>query len=146
MALPLYALMAYGGKLYTLDDTSVGADQVNGGSYVEFTATLTSSPFTLGTGVFLSLRRLVVNLLTGADLSLEVQGSRNGSPSGALVTRSVLATDPSDVVVPLKVMGDPLQVSLTLSGWTPTSPPTASLGGASLLVVPRRGVRGGSET
>ena len=147
MPLPLWAAMANGGKLYQLDDSSVGADQyVDANTNVAFVATLVCSPFTLGAGTYSSLRKVVLDVDTGATLSLIVQGIRDGDASGVSITRSVTTTDVQDQVVPLKVMGSEFQVEVTLSGWAVTTTPAASLGSAAITLVPRRGSRGGSET
>lgn len=139
--------MAGGGKLYQLDDSSVGADKyVDANTYTAFVATLITSPFTLGPGTYASLRKMVVDVDTGAALSLTIQGMRDGEASGALLTRSVVTTDAQDQIVPLKVMGSEFQTEVSLSGWAVTATPAASLGSASFTVVPRRGARGGSET
>ena len=147
MPTPLWGAMANGGKLYQLDDSTVGADQyVDANDYVAFVATLAMSPFTLGPGTYSSLRKLVVDVDTGADLTMTVQGMRDGAASGELMTRAVATTDAQDQIVPLKVMGSEFQVEIDLSGWPVTATPAASLGSASVTVVPRRGSRGGSET
>ena len=147
MPIPLWGAMANGGKLYQLDDSSVGADKyVSGSDYTAFVATLLTSPFTLGPGTYASLRKLVVDVDAGAALSLTAQGMRDGVASGALLTRAVATTDPQDQILPLKVMGSEFQVDVTLSGWPVTASPAGSLGAASLTLVPRRGARGGSET
>ena len=140
--------MANGGKLYQLDDTSVGADKYDaaGPTSTSFDATLTMSPFTLGPGTYGSLRKFVLDVDTGAALSLVAQGIRDGDVSGALLTRAVAVADPPDQIVPLKVMGTAFQMTLILTGWAAATTPAASLGAASVTIVPRRGSRGGSET
>lgn len=147
MPLPLYAAMANGGKLYTLDDTSVGADlyDASGPTSNGFQATLTPSPITAGPGSYSSLRRLVLDVDTGAELTLEVQGMRDGESSGDVITRTVAVADSPEQTIPLKVMGSELQVTITLSGWDADATPSASLGSGAFTLVPRRTSRGGDE-
>lgn len=147
MPLPLWAAMADGGKLYQLDDSSVGADKyVSSSDYTAFTATLTMSPFTAGPGTYSSLRKLVVDVETGAALTLTAQGLRDGVTSGDLITRTVSLGEAPSQILPLKVMGSEFQAQMELSGWAVTATPAASIGSASVTLVPRRGARGGSET
>lgn len=147
MPLPLYAAMANGGKLYALDDTSVGADQydASGPTYTEFQATIVPNQVTAGPGTYSDLRRLVLDVDAGVDLTLQVQGMRDGEVSGDLIERDVAVTDSRQQIIPLKVMGSHLQATITLTGWDPDATPAASLGSGSFHLVPRRGVRGGNE-
>ena len=143
MALLLWAAMANGGKLYQLDDTSVGGDLSGGADAAAFTCTLTSSPFPLGG--YGSLRRAVMNLETASALTLTVQSYRDGAVTGDNLIRSVAATEQVQTI-PMKTMGSEAQVYLTLSGWGTTTTPAASIGAVDLTIVPKRGARGGNET
>lgn len=148
MPLPLYAAMANGGKLYLLDDTSVGADKYDAGggpSYTAFDATLVTNPITAGPGTYSDLRRVVLDVDSGVDLTLTVQGMRDGAVSGSVISRAVAVTDSREQTIPLKVMGSELQSIITLTGWAAAATPAASLGSASFHLVPRRGSRGGNE-
>jgi hypothetical protein len=115
MPLPVWAAMANGGKLYQLDDSSVGADKyVSGSDYTAFTASLIMSPFTAGPGTYSSMRKMVLDVETGAALSLTAQGFRDGAVSGALVTRTISLGEAPAQIVPLKVM---MPVRRARSAW-----------------------------
>ena len=148
MPIPLWGAMAYGPYLLQLDDPSVGADSVDVDAETEnpYTATLVTSPFEAAPGTYSDLRRFVLNVETPTAITVTVQGMKDKQFSGALITRVVTPVEARDVIFPQKVTGTEFQESVTLSDWDTSTAPSASLGVASVVLVPRRGERGGNDT
>ena len=146
MPIPLWGATAYGGKLYQLDDPSVGADWVDGGTSNPYQATIVTSPFSAGPNSYSSLRRFIMNVDTPTAIQIDVQPMRDRQLAGTNITRTLQPTAARDVTFPQKVTGTEFQESITLSNWSTATAPSASIGMCAAVMVVRRSERGGDDT
>lgn len=145
MPIPLWGVSATGATLHQLDDPSTGADTV-GGVANAYVATLVTSPFSGGPGTYSDLRRMVVNIETPAAVTLTLQAMRDKQAAGVVMTRTVNPVESRDTILPQKVSGTEFQESLTVSGWSQSTAPSASIGLCSANLIVRRSERGGDDT
>ena len=134
MAISLYAVQASGGKILQLDDQSVVNDVTaldrSGG--VAFTASILQAPF--AASAYAKLRRLIQTVRHEGTATATFTPWRDGSDTGEMITRPLVAGANDTVTVPFNVTGSEFQVAIVVSSF---SAPVA-LGSGELTVIPRR--------
>lgn len=140
MSIPLYAAMAHGGKIVSLDDQSVMKDlaALAGTGGTAFTAYIVSTEYaTPKAGGYGKLRRAIQRVPHDGSVSVAVTPWRDGSDTGQTITKSLGPSDNRSVVAPLNVTGSSFQIKVALS----TFDAAAALGAGELTLIRKRTVR-----
>lgn len=140
MSIPFYAVEAHGGRVFTLDDEAVVADQAalagTGGS--AYSAYVLSTIFDTGRdGGYSTLRRAVQHVHADGAVTVVTTPYRDELESGSTVSRTLAIGDNPIVTAPLQEGGTNFQVKHTLSSFDAA----VELGKALQYVVPRRTAR-----
>lgn len=137
MALPIYACVAHGGTIITMDDEAVVADLAaeNGSGGTAYDAYIVSSPFDGEMdGGYSKLRRVTQHVHADGAVDVEITPYRDGSPTGQTITRSLATGDNPVVVAPLSSPGTTHQVKVNLTGFDAA----VELGKSQQYLVPKR--------
>lgn len=139
MAITLYACVAHGPYIITLDDELVEMDLTaeagtGGGAYTPY---LLSSPFEAGDGFFSKFRRASQSVYVNGSVTVELTPHRDGLPTGATIERDLVPGDDPEVQAPFSKSGDTHQLKIELSDFDAP----VELGKSRQWLVPRRSSR-----
>lgn len=138
--IPLYAMQAVGGKVYSLDDLLVVKDgaALDGSGGTAFAPFILSQPFAIQADLgYNKLRRFLQRVAHAGACTLTVVGVKDGQESAVAIVRSLTTADIGIVNVPLGESGSDFQLKITLSGFTAET----ALGNSQVFIVPKRRFR-----
>ena len=134
MAIPLFGVMAQGGKILSLDDQAVVKDlaALNGTGGSTYVPTMRTVPF--GAAQYNRLRRLVQALPHDGALTVTFTPWRDDQDTGQTITRTLAIGEANTVTVPFAVTGSTFQIELEVTSFGAA----AEIGSGEVTLIPRR--------